>query len=129
MTGVIWTVQAVHYPLMADVGPERFPRYQRRHARRITWVVAPPMLVEAATAAMLVAQHPPDVPAFVPWVGMGLVGVIWVSTAFLQVPQHNALASGFGEHAHRRLVVTNWVRTAAWTLRSALAVWMLGQAR
>ncbi len=129
MTGAIWIVQAVHYPLMAEVGAERFPRYERRHARRITWVVAPPMLVEAGAAAMLVAQPPPGIPSLVPWVGAGLVGVIWVSTAFLQVPQHHALARGFDARAHRRLVATNWVRTAAWTLRSALVVWMLAQAR
>lgn len=129
MTGVIWIMQAVHYPLMAAVGAERFPRYERLHSRRITWVVAPPMLVEAGAAAMLVAQPPPGIPSLVPWVGLGLVGVIWVSTAFLQVPQHSALARGFDADAHRRLVTTNWVRTAAWTLRSALAVWMLAQAR
>lgn len=129
MTGVIWIVQAVHYPLMAEVGAERFPRYERGHSRRITWVVAPPMLAEAAAAAVLVAQPPPRIPSIALWVGMGLVGAIWVSTAFLQVPQHNALTSGFDSRAHRRLVATNWVRTVAWTLRSALALWMLAQAR
>jgi uncharacterized membrane protein len=129
MTGLIWIVQVVHYPLMAEVGAERFPRYERMHSRRITWVVAPPMLVEAGLAAVLVAEPPPGIPSLAPWVGLGLVGVIWLSTAFLQVPQHGVLASGFDARAHRRLVATNWVRTVAWSLRSALAVWMLEQAR
>lgn len=129
MTGVIWIVQAVHYPLMAEVGAERSARYARQHSRRITWVVAPPMLVEAGAAAMLVAQPTPGIPLALLWLGTGLVGVIWISTAFLQVPQHNILSSGFDARAHRRLVATNWVRTVAWTLRSALALWMLAQAR
>ena len=128
MTGVIWIVQAVHYPLMAEVGVERFPRYERGHSRRITWVVAPPMLAEAVVAVVLVAQPPPQVPSLALWFGLGLVGAIWISTAFLQVPQHATLTAGFDARAHRRLVATNWVRTVAWTLRSALALWMLSRA-
>lgn len=129
MTGAIWIVQVVHYPLMAEVGSERFPRYARRHSHRITGVVAPPMLVEAVATVLLAAQPPPGIPSLSTWVGLGLLAVIWVSTAILQVPQHDVLASGFDARAHRRLVATNWVRTAAWTLRGALAVWMLAQSR
>ncbi|PSQ94609.1 MAG: hypothetical protein BRD53_05680 [Bacteroidetes bacterium SW_7_64_58] len=28
---------------------------------------------------------------------------------------------------HRRLVTTNWLWTGAWTLRTGLVLWMLGQ--
>ena len=32
MTGVIWFVQIVHYPLFANVSRSAFAEYERRHA-------------------------------------------------------------------------------------------------
>ena len=58
MTGVIWFVQVVHYPLMEQVGASGFVTYEKLHTRWTTYVVAPPMLVEAATAlARDLAMH------------------------------------------------------------------------
>jgi hypothetical protein len=124
MAGLIWFVQVVHYPLLAAVGPERFPEYTRRHADRTRWVVAPPMLVEGVTAVWLVAR-PAAVPGWAAWLGLGLAAVNWVSTAAVQIPCHTRLARGFDRAVHRRLVRTNWVRTAAWTARGVLAVWVV----
>ena len=56
------------------------------------------------------------------WAGLALLAVIWLSTALVQVPLHRRLQGGFDAAAHRRLVRTNWLRTAAWTLRAALAL-------
>lgn len=125
MAGVIWIVQVVHYPLFAGVGREAFAAYEAQHQRRITWVVGPLMLIELATAVMLVVTHsPPGVPAWMPLLSLVLVGVIWLSTAFVQVPLHNALGGAFEAAAHARLVATNWIRTLAWSLRAALVLWM-----
>ena len=55
LTGLIWFVQVVHYPLMGAVPPTHFVHYERQHTRRTTWVVAPLMLAEAFTAATLLA--------------------------------------------------------------------------
>ena len=43
MTGVIWFVQVVHYPLFDRVQGDRFSVYAASHGRLTTWVVAPPM--------------------------------------------------------------------------------------
>jgi hypothetical protein len=43
------------------------------------------------------------------------------------VPQHAALGAGFDEAAHRTLVLTNWLRTVAWTLRGLLVSWMVAK--
>jgi hypothetical protein len=59
---------------------------------------------------------------------MALVGVVWLSTMFLQIPQHNILARGFDQAAYEALVSGNWVRTVAWTLRGGIALWALGAA-
>ena len=54
-----------------------------------------------------------------------LVGVIWLSTIFVQAPLHGRLGGGFDAGLHRRLVVSNWVRTVAWALRGLLVLWMV----
>ena len=120
MTGVIWFVQVVHYPLFAGVGAAGFREYAARHGRRTTWVVAGPMLVELGTGAVLLWRRPAFLPAAVAWVGAALLAVVWLSTWGLQVPRHAELGVGFDARAHRRLVRTNWLRTAAWTARAAL---------
>jgi uncharacterized membrane protein len=122
MTGIIWFVQVVHYPLMALVGRDGYPAYQAAHARRTTYVVMPPMLVEMATGVWLALRPPPSFPAAAAWAGLALLAVVWLSTFFLQVPEHGRLERGFDADAHRRLVRGNWIRTAAWTLRGILVL-------
>jgi len=128
MTGLIWFVQVVHYPLMAQVGRIGFGDYESAHVRLTTWVVAPAMLVEAGTALLLAVSRPPRVSAAACWVALGLVVLIWSSTLLLQVPRHNALTNGFDAKAHRLLVLSNWVRTVGWTARSLLVLGILWQA-
>ncbi len=120
MLGVILVVQVVHYPLFARVGRDGFAAYEQAHGRRITWVVLPPMAVELVTAVALVWRPVAELSAAQAWAGLGLVGVIWASTAFLQVPAHSRLSQGFSEAAYRRLVRSNWIRTVAWALRAAI---------
>jgi hypothetical protein len=127
MTGVIWFVQIVHYPLFDRVGRDGFAEYEAEHARRTTWVVAPVMLVEAAAAVLLVATRPADLPASWVWTGLALLAGIWLSTAVLQVPRHAALSAGFDAAALRMLVGSNWIRTAAWSVRGGLALAMLSR--
>lgn len=128
LAGLIWFVQVVHYPLFARVDAAAFPDYARAHASLTTRLVAPAMLVELATAILLAARPPAGSPSWAPGAGLALLAVIWLSTAFLQVPRHRELAAGFDGSAARRLVSTNWIRTAAWSARAALALLLLGAA-
>jgi len=122
MFGLIWMVQIVHYPLMAFVGRAEFRAWHDRHLRLTTFVVGPLMLAETATALALFEWSPPGKPAWLPWIGIALVLVVWISTAALQVPMHRRLESGWDERAHRFLVRSNWVRTSAWTARAVVAL-------
>lgn len=121
MAGLVWFVQLVHYPLFARVGPDGFARYEAEHTRRTTWLVAPLMLAEAATALVLLVADPSPLTV----AGALLLGVVWLSTALVQVPLHRRLERGFDVEAHRRLVRSNAVRTAAWTGRAAIALALL----
>src|SRR3954471_331572 len=96
MVGLIWFVQLVHYPQFAGVGSDGFIAYHRRHTRFTTFVVAGPMIVEGITGLLLaVRPAAAGVSTGVAWAGLGLLVVIWISTALLQVPRHNELAGGF----------------------------------
>lgn len=128
MTGVIWLVQIVHYPLFGFVGAEKYRLFHVAHMNRISYVVAPLMIAEAVSAALLVFYPPPDADQRVLWVGGGLIIAIWLSTFFLQVPFHEKLARGFDHETHNSLVFTNWIRTAAWSLRAAIVLWLLWRA-
>ena len=133
MTGLIWFVQVVHYPLMARVGDAGWTAYEAAHVQRTTWIVGPAMLVELASAALLLVWATAGGAAMAQlarlgWIGLALLLVIWLSTAFLQVPLHGRLAKGTDPQAVRRLVRTNWVRTIAWSARSVVAVALIAAA-
>ena len=125
MVGLIWMVQIVHYPLFAKVGSENFIGYQINHQSLTTLVVGPPMLIEIASAVLLLWSRPAAVPQWIVYVALGLLVVVWASTAFLQVPCHEKLTHEFDAVVHSRLVASNWIRTVGWTARGILVTWML----
>ena len=123
MTGLIWFIQIVHYPLFAKVGEPGFALYAQAHSQLTTWVVFPLMTIELLTAVLMLIQRPASITAQTAWIGLILVVVIWGATGLLSVPQHNILVDGFDAGAQQKLVATNWVRTIAWSLRSGLVLW------
>jgi len=129
LVGLIWMVQRVHYPLMDRVGDKEFTRYESDHGRLITPIVAPMMIIELITGALLVAGAGPAwIPTWAAWSGLAAVIGIWCSTFFLQVPYHTILLRGFDIEAHRALVLTNWIRTVLWTWRGLLIAFLLWRA-
>ena len=126
MTGLIWFVQIVHYPLFVKIPEEGFTAYERSHTVRTGWVVAPLMLVELGSAVA------PLFPRLIGASGVPLSGnplylaalgsliLIWASTFLLQVPLHLILEQRPDIPSMVRLVTTNWIRTILWTLRLGL---------
>ena len=125
MTGLIWFVQIVHYPLFAKVGDSNFPDYERAHAQRTTSVVFPVMTTELGTAFGLVWFHWENGPPWL-WITLlGLAGFIWIITLFVSVPLHGDLSASFQAAPHRKLVRSNWLRTIGWSARSIIWIWIL----
>ncbi len=125
MCGLIWTVQSLHYPLFDGVGAERFAEYEARHTSRISRLLAVPALVEVVTGAALVWYRPQGVDLSIVLIAGALLSAIWLLTAVVQVPLHARLAGGFDTIAHRTLVSTNRWRTALWSVRGLLVLWMV----
>jgi hypothetical protein len=127
MSGLIWFVQIVHYPLFAEVGQPQLIRYSTLHANRTTWVVFPPMVVELATAlaALLPALRPSFLTQSEAILSAALVLCLWASTGLLQVPLHARLANEPSPTVIRSLVRSNWLRTALWTARATLLLYSI----
>lgn len=129
MTGLIWTIQLVHYPLMHAVPADAFVEYEAAHTRRITWIVGPLMAIEGVCVLIVLATRPTEISWWLPWAGALAEAVAIGVTAFVSAPTHGRLSNGHDTSLLDRLVMTNWFRTVAWTARGALSVAMLLQFR
>ena len=82
MTGIIWMVQIVHYPLFKNVGEGQFIRYQSRHTKLISYVVGPTMTVELVTAlAVFKAGYLSGVDFALYVITFAILILIWLSTS------------------------------------------------
>ena len=125
MVGLIWVMQAVHYPLFAAVGDDAFQDYERGHTKPIGALLVVPAMLEIITAAAIVFARPEGVSSALALLAGALLASIWLLTALVQAPQHGRLSAGFDPSTHRSLVQGNWVRTIAWSGRGILAAVML----
>ena len=125
MVGLIWLIQIVHYPLFKLVGKNEFQVYHNGHSVLITPLVGTVMIIELISSILLVVFPPKNVSLTIPIIGVILVFIIWASTAFLQIPQHNALSKAYEFEVNNLLVQTNWIRTIAWSMRGLLLLYMV----
>jgi len=125
MVGLIWFVQRVHYPLLALIGTDRARPVAIEHQRRTAQVVGLPMAVEGVTTLGLLVRTPDAVAPIWVWVNAVLLAVALGSTVLLSVPLHARMAEAPVATIGRRLVVTNWPRTVAWTARGIICAVML----
>lgn len=125
LTGLIWLVHLVHYPLFARIAAADFVAYEREHCRRIGPLVLPLMLAELLLTLWLPFAAGDAVDRSLAFTGLGLLAVVWASTFFVQVPCHQRLEQQHDAATIARLVASNGWRTAAWTGRAAVAVLLL----
>ncbi len=127
MTGLIWFVQVVHYPLFGKVGLSNFTTYESQHTMRTGWVVAPIMLLELASTSLLMLYRPHFIQPYEAIVLVLLTIGVWASTFFIQVPLHSTLIGGMDWESIRKLVSSNWIRTVLWTCKGLLCCWIVGR--
>lgn len=124
LTGLVWFVQAVHYPMLAGLPAAELPGLIDRNRSLTFWVVAPAMLLEAATGVLLLMWRPTAIPRGLVLAGLSLLAVVWGLTFLVLVPLHEALAGGYDVGDVQRLIDYNWPRVGAWSLRLLLVLWM-----
>ena len=124
MSGIIWFVQIVHYPLFKSLSKEDFIDYQSKHVKLTGNIVGPFMLMELIVSIYVALWNTHNELAYLVWSNFGLLTLIWLSTFFLQVPLHNRLLEGFDHSVHVSLVRGNWIRTCAWTMKMVLSLFL-----
>lgn len=62
MTGFIWTMQLVHYPLFDRVGTDAFPSYETDHNRLFFLVAGPGIVITLVTGVLLLFVRPAQIP-------------------------------------------------------------------
>ena len=128
MVGLIWTIHYVHYPLFARVGESTYVSFQAEHVERIGKLLFVPWLTEGITLLGVLAlsflggRKALRVPAVINGAAMAVVLVI---SGFWSAPAHAKLADGFDKSIHDQLMTANLIRTLAWTVCGACAVWIV----
>jgi hypothetical protein len=121
MTGLIWFVGVVHYPLFARVGDGAWAAYEHAHRFRTTLVVGPPMLLQVPVGVLLLLDRPDGVGPSLPAVSLACTAVVLGSTGLVFGPAHARLEARWSARDHRILVRGTWLRVAAWTLQAGVA--------
>ena len=119
LTGVIWTIQIVHYPSFHYIDKLSFVNFHQFHERRISIIVMPLMILELISS---VALYFNDMSNHTFLLNLIVVGLIWCSTFFIQVPIHNILSQKKDNATIEKLVNTNWIRTFLWSMRMLLII-------
>lgn len=126
MTGVIWIVQIVHYPLFRHVDAKEFKKYEASHTSLIGFIVVPAMLFEITSGIYILFSDFLSGEQYLLFlVASILLLVIWLSTMLIQARQHRVLSSGYNLAIINSLVKYNWIRTIGWTLRAVILTFIL----
>jgi hypothetical protein len=123
--GFQWTVQVLVYRQFELVPAAAFVAYEQAHQRRVSFVVGPLFAGLTLTTAGVLFFRPAGTPWWAGIVGAVLLVVILGVTAFLAVPLHGRLSTGFEKSVYRSLLRVDLVRAVAATLDAALAAWLL----
>jgi hypothetical protein len=129
VTGQIWLVQIVVYPLFGNVGSAEYTTYHRFYSSRIPLPVIVPGFASFLLPIALVLARPESVPLWLALanVACGLVGLL--VTLALEIPRHARLETqGKQEPVIRELILYNWPRTLAITASAILTLLMLAAA-
>lgn len=123
LSGLIWTVQLISYPQLAQVGAQDYSDFHLHHIRAITPLVAPLMILEFIFCLFNLYQK--NVPAMVSWGSLLLLVLIWGCTFFVSVPLHEKMVIAKNDELINKLVLTNWIRTFGWSLKLVMMFFVL----
>lgn len=118
MTAISWFVGSVHYPGFRSVAPAEWDDYHVRHTQGIGPIVALPMIAQVVATALLCLDPEVD-PALKAGVLLcAAFSIGW--TGLISGPLHMNLKQDPPDRLNR-LISTNWVRTLAWAILTALS--------
>jgi len=119
MFGLILIIQFVHYPSFKSIEKSKFRAFHSFHSKSISLIVVPIMTTEFLTGLALMFNQ-----SFFFYLNFFLIVCVWGVTFFVSVPNHNRLSSGYKEAYVESLIYTNWFRTAIWSTKVLLLLFI-----
>jgi len=116
MCGLIWVIQVLHYPTFKFIKEDTFKRFESFHVKRISFIVIPIMVLELLTSILLFLYFPNTIVQ----INVLLLILTWLSTFIFSMPIHNQLLKEYNINFINKLILTNWPRTALWSIRAIL---------
>lgn len=119
LVGLIWVIQLLTYPSFQHVDNLNYSQFHIHHVQSITPLVAPLMIAEVLILlnSLFYKNYPLSNEVILSCI---LIVIIWLMTAFISVPIHNKLVLAKDNALIEKLILTNWIRTLAWSLRLGL---------
>ncbi len=126
LTGVSWILQGTHYDAIVHNQVKAFINYFSMMRRKIIKVMVPLMAIEFLLAATIMLVPLPYLARMTHFTAFALLLLIWTNTFIRVLPLGKELAkSGYDKETVKNIQVHTWIRTAAWTLRLFLCVYLL----
>ncbi len=117
MTGLIFTVQQVHYPSFLWIAPERIPDFETFHSSRMIWITAPIMALELLSSVALFWTSNRISQAYT-LINIISVLVLWMLTLLVSMPIHRKLKNNYSQKNIEFLISSNRPRALLWAMRS-----------
>jgi hypothetical protein len=125
--GASFVESFVNYPTWRLIGAGEFLSYHHTLGPLVIGFMVVPMLIGTALTVVLAWFRPAGIPAWAIWLSVALQMLIWLSTAFIQIPiQMELSSSGLSLPLIDRLIITNlWFRKLPQVLNTLLFLWMM----
>lgn len=125
--GASFVESFVNYPTWRLIGAGEFLAYRQALSPLIIGYMVIPMIVGTLLTVLLVWFRPAGIPAWAVWLSIVLQMLVWISTAFIQIPiQIELSSSGLSLPLIDRLIVTNlWFRKVPQIFNTVLFLWMM----
>ena len=117
LTGAIWVIQLIHYPVFKYIDKSYFKLFMKFHVRGILIFVLPFMLIEIVSGTYLfIIGHNSILFLF----SLVILYLIWISTLLIFSNYHKELQQDKDNDIINKLVKYNWFRALGWTVRLIL---------
>ena len=120
LVSLVLITQFITYPTFLSIDKKKFPVYHKKYVNKISFIVAPVMLIELLTL-ILIAYFSKD---FLIIKSLFLLLVIWLTTFTIMVPSHNKISRAFNKKEINRLINYNWIRTILWSFKLLLIIFL-----
>jgi hypothetical protein len=115
LTGLSWVVALVIYPSFRLVPDKSWEEFHQHHSKMIAVAVTPLWAAEALGIILWALSDYSSHLLAIIITGAAALGTV-LFTVFGAVPAHQAFQTGFNPELERQLTLSNWLRTAAWTI-------------